>query len=358
MEKLVLDRVSCHVTANCNLRCNKCSDYIPELHCLPNITIYTLEQMKNSFKVYFEMVESVRMISLSGGEPFLFSELDKLVDFLLTYEDRFEKLEIFTNGTLPIPNNLLHSASKSAKVSFLIDNYGPYVSTQVNTIETALKHAGISFKTRKYYDFDAHMNGWHDYGLSNGKKVNADEAKFRYEKCYGGKNGNMLCTIFGTHLFLCQLAEVGRRIGRIPLNDTLFIDLSDETTSIEEKLNQFRSILSVDYNPACAYCNGIGVYENEPRYTPGKQLTNIEDCLVTKKVIELINAIRPYEKITETSELIKSGILDSLAVISLIAHLEDCFDIEIADDMVTETNFANAKSIMQVVMKSKKSLKE
>ncbi|MBP2662126.1 MAG: radical protein [Firmicutes bacterium] len=276
MEKLVLDRVSCHVTSKCNLRCNKCSAYIPELYALPSIPMYTLEQMKNSFKVYFEMVESVRMISLSGGEPFLFSELDKLVDFLLTYEDRFKKLEIFTNGTLPVSDNLLNSSVKNEKISFLIDNYGPAVSKKVDAVEEALKNAGISFKTRKYYGSDVHMNGWHDYGISSEKKANAAEAKFRYEKCYGGVNGNMLCTIFGTRLFLCPLAEVGRRIGRIPLNDTLFIDLSEEKTSIEEKLDRFRSMLAVDYNPACAYCNGSGVYDNEPRYTPGEQLTQVK----------------------------------------------------------------------------------
>lgn len=73
-----------------------------------------------------------------------------------------------------------------------------------------------------------------------------------------------------------------------------------------------------------------------------------------KEIIALLNEIRPYEKITETSELIASGILDSLAIISLITQLEDAFDIEIADDAVTASNFANVDSIMQLVMKSKK----
>lgn len=31
LEKLKLDRVSCHVTAQCNLKCDKCSAYIPDL---------------------------------------------------------------------------------------------------------------------------------------------------------------------------------------------------------------------------------------------------------------------------------------------------------------------------------------
>lgn len=35
MEKLKLDRISCHVTAQCNLRCDKCSAYIPKLSAYP-----------------------------------------------------------------------------------------------------------------------------------------------------------------------------------------------------------------------------------------------------------------------------------------------------------------------------------
>lgn len=73
-----------------------------------------------------------------------------------------------------------------------------------------------------------------------------------------------------------------------------------------------------------------------------------------KMIIELISDIRPYEKITETSELIESGILDSLGIINLITQLEDVFEIEVADDAVTAENFSNVDSIVQLVMKSKK----
>lgn len=74
---------------------------------------------------------------------------------------------------------------------------------------------------------------------------------------------------------------------------------------------------------------------------------------MNKKIIELLSEIRPYEKITETSELIENGILDSLAIISLIAQLEDAFEIEIADEAVTASNFANVDSIVQLVIRSK-----
>lgn len=272
LEKLKLDRVSCHVTAQCNLKCDKCSAYIPDLArmSLPHIK-YTLEEMKTSFSVYFGMVEYVRMISLSGGEPLLFSELPDLVKFLSEFDNRFEKLEIFTNGTIVPSERLLTVCKANPKISFLIDHYGPEVSTRVDEIEKVLQENNISYKTRIYYGENAHCGGWHDYGITSGERVTEEIAKLRYTKCFAGINGNMLCTIFGTRLFLCPCSEVGRRIGAIPLEDTLYMELASPS-SIEEKIDQLRQMNQAQLNPACAYCRGIGVYENEPRYTPGKQL--------------------------------------------------------------------------------------
>ena len=74
---------------------------------------------------------------------------------------------------------------------------------------------------------------------------------------------------------------------------------------------------------------------------------------MVKKIIGIMKELRPYEEITETTELIKSGILDSLTILHLAAQLETAFDVEIADEALTAVNFANADAIAQVVRKSK-----
>ncbi|ERJ90443.1 hypothetical protein HMPREF1992_01707 [Selenomonas sp. oral taxon 892 str. F0426] len=74
---------------------------------------------------------------------------------------------------------------------------------------------------------------------------------------------------------------------------------------------------------------------------------------MVKKIIGIMNEMRPYEEITETTELIESGILDSLTILHLSAQLENVFDVEIADEALTAVNFANADAIAQLVRKSK-----
>lgn len=74
---------------------------------------------------------------------------------------------------------------------------------------------------------------------------------------------------------------------------------------------------------------------------------------MVKKIIGIMKKMRPYEEITETTELIESGILDSLVILHLAAQLEIAFDVEIADEALTAVNFANADAIAQLVRKSK-----
>ncbi len=74
---------------------------------------------------------------------------------------------------------------------------------------------------------------------------------------------------------------------------------------------------------------------------------------MVKKIIGIMKEMRPYEEITETTELIESGILDSLVILHLAAQLEIAFDVEIADEALTAVNFANADAITPLVRKSK-----
>ena len=70
---------------------------------------------------------------------------------------------------------------------------------------------------------------------------------------------------------------------------------------------------------------------------------------MTEKIIELIGEIRPYEQINPTTELIESGILDSLAIIGLIVSLEDEFGVDIADEAVTRENFSTVAAICALI---------
>ena len=59
--------------------------------------------------------------------------------------------------------------------------------------------------------------------------------------------------------------------------------------------------------------------------------------------------IKPYEEIAVATELIESGILDSLSIMAFITLLEDEFEIEITDEAITAENFSSVLKIAQLV---------
>ena len=271
MVRLVMDRISCHVTARCNLRCSKCAVYIPRLYEIGRVPEYDIDATINSFQTYFDIVESVRLISLTGGETMLHPRLSDLIVFLLGYEQRFSKLEVFTNGAVSIPEPVLNALSKSEKVSVFIDNYGPDISIKLKSIEEKCKKLKVNYTIRKYYGEGAYLGGWVDRAILP-KKLDDETAKMHFSKCTVSKEGGRLFTVFGRILTLCATPYCGYRIGAVPKNDVLYVDLGDDTRTLEEKRRQLLEMNNVDFNPGCAWCNGLGVYENVERFIPGEQI--------------------------------------------------------------------------------------
>lgn len=165
MKKLTMDRVSCHVTARCNLRCKMCAVYIPKLYEIGNVPEYPVEDIKSSFRTYFELVEQVRLISITGGEPMLYPYLGELLEYLLNYEELFSKLEVFTNGSLEIPEQVLRVMARSEKFTLFVDNYGPQISSKTDKVQQQCEMAGVRYTIRTYFGENAHMGGWVDRGI-------------------------------------------------------------------------------------------------------------------------------------------------------------------------------------------------
>lgn len=68
-----------------------------------------------------------------------------------------------------------------------------------------------------------------------------------------------------------------------------------------------------------------------------------------ERIIEIIKEIRPAANIDENTKLIEEKIIDSLAMIMLVAELNDEFDIEISAMDIVPENFATVKDIFAFV---------
>lgn len=68
-----------------------------------------------------------------------------------------------------------------------------------------------------------------------------------------------------------------------------------------------------------------------------------------EKLIEILEGIQPEVDYNNCEDLIDGRKLDSLSILSLIAEIEDEFDVEIPTVDIIPANFNSAKSIWALI---------
>ena len=64
-----------------------------------------------------------------------------------------------------------------------------------------------------------------------------------------------------------------------------------------------------------------------------------------ERIIALINKVSPYEDVNEDTELIESGIIDSLSLLMLITLINEEFNINIVENDFIRANFETVSTI-------------
>lgn len=276
MDNLSIRRVAIHLTWKCTLRCEKCGAYIPEIYNRGLAIDYEYKEINNSLTTLFELVDLVEVVTLTGGEAILHKNITDLCKFLLEHQNKFNRVDFQTNGTVIFPDTLLKVMAKSSKFVFFIDHYGPNVSTHVEENVELCKKWGVNYQVRKYYGEDAHMNGWIDWSPRQ-EKISKEAAQKQFMLCANGRPDRRPFVIYGNLLTLCAMPFCRYRIGAQPLEDVIILNLADMHMSLEEKRCRLLEMRDTDFNPGCQYCRGLGVDPNAKRYQAGKQIEREAD---------------------------------------------------------------------------------
>jgi len=72
-----------------------------------------------------------------------------------------------------------------------------------------------------------------------------------------------------------------------------------------------------------------------------------------EKLIEILEELNPDVDYETTENLIDGRYLDSLTILSLVAEIEDEFDVEIPTVEIIPANFNSAKSIWNLIERMK-----
>ncbi|MDY3113418.1 MAG: 4Fe-4S cluster-binding domain-containing protein [Helicobacter sp.] len=102
------------LTTKCTMRCESCNNLMQYFSPKAQYTC-TLEGMINSLETLCKKVDSIQMIRLIGGEPFLFKDLDGLLDYLENNK-KILSFDIVTNASVDIKESTLKRFKKSKKI--------------------------------------------------------------------------------------------------------------------------------------------------------------------------------------------------------------------------------------------------
>ena len=69
-------------------------------------------------------------------------------------------------------------------------------------------------------------------------------------------------------------------------------------------------------------------------------------------VKKLLSDLEPYEEIEVDTELIESGILDSLTIVFLVTQIESKYNITIDESKVIPENFISIKQIVKLLVEN------
>jgi hypothetical protein len=245
--KLVLTTVMIDVTSHCTLNCTYCLQGQPYLRQKRHIPVNTI---LSSFSKILSIVDYIIVVTLEGGEVFLYPELDKLLDYLSTVDtSKIGKIQIQSNGTI-LPSDKLFHKIQNLKNVRLVDS-GYYMFSKMSLeIEKKCYYYNIPYFNKAENDSNI---DWLDLGSPLHSR-NYDNLQLRdnYARC-----GSKLChTLFGNKFYICSRLSRLHDDNIIPAVKSDYIDVEETPlSSLREKLYDY--IYSTQCLHGCNYCDGI-----------------------------------------------------------------------------------------------------
>jgi len=232
--ELYYSHIELSLTTNCTLRCRGCCHFTP---CFEKEAYTPASQIIEDCRRLLNGIQWVDIFRVLGGEPLLYPELTRVVEFLLQ-SPKIGFVEIVTNGTLA-PKKELLALFPHKRLNILISNYGALSShigdfaavpptnlTVLPTDQTWLDHGDLTFRNRS-----------------------EPALRKQYSCCDKDK-----AVLTDGKLFNCACSAFGSRLGAFSLAPDEYIDLREinDPQKLTARLLRQRRL---GYYTACNYCN-------------------------------------------------------------------------------------------------------
>ncbi len=237
------------LTERCTLKCKKCAHGCYAVS--NNAADMPLEDVYKSADSFFAKVDYIHEFVLIGGEPLLYEDLSKAIEYIgQKYRNQIGIYSITTNGTI-IPKQEILNVCGRYNVIFRISNYTnsmPRLKVSHEKLIERLQNDKIA-----YYLGKAEKE-WIDYGFEYINRKATEEDLIRvFDIC------KTPCReVRGNRLYFCVMARsisdnLGFHLGR---DDYLDLDALPEDSYKEELLAFQLGYSKKGYLDMCNHCRG------------------------------------------------------------------------------------------------------
>lgn len=237
--KYVLPSLEIPVTVRCSLNCKHCANLM-QYYPKEMRKDVPLSQLIREIETVLEKVDFIYLITLIGGEPFIYKELLTVIK-VLEDSKKVMRINIVTNGTIVQKDDFFREVSlKNVTVS--ISNYGSLAKNKSTLIEK-LNYFSVPYRTA-----DEEMT-WLNFGKVEFYERTNEEYKKQFLTC------KSVCrTYYKGRIHVCPRSSHGMDLNMIPDISNDYIDVLKENLSKEEFLDAFNKLEQQDYIEACKYC--------------------------------------------------------------------------------------------------------
>jgi organic radical activating enzyme len=234
--KTYLRSLDIMITTKCSMKCKSCANLMQYYVDAKN----TDDGILAAVKTLSDNVDAISEFRVIGGEPLMNKNWAKIVNGIVEQDSKRE-IFIYTNGTIAPKDDDLKTF-KGKDVNFYITNYGK-LSKNVNKMIEGLEKYDIGY-----------MNKPADYWVdcSNIKQHNRlpKENKTVFKECCA----KHFYTLLNGKLYTCPFIANAANLNAIPLTNSDYVDLSDNTQDLRHKIS--RLVNMKNFFPACDFCDG------------------------------------------------------------------------------------------------------
>ncbi len=180
------------------------------------------------------------------GEPFVCQKaLIKVLEYLKDQTDRFDEVDIITNGTLIPSEECINAMKNTPKLKVVFSNYGE-LSSKLTEFSELCGREGIA------YDIVGD-DSWWDFGGMKLREEKESKTQHRFDGCYSRR----LCTsLYRGKLYVCPRQAHAIRLGLVPEEKTEIVDVMSPEYDDPSKLHDaiYDLIDRKKRISSCKYC--------------------------------------------------------------------------------------------------------